>query len=102
MKISKNVLSSQFNFVPLSRILVCADTDTTVNVFTTVEGQSELTPDRRAEKPECGWVGSEISDMKRRLSALCSRRIESSKFKFGILDLATVDVLGMCLYASLY
>ena len=59
------------------------------------------TPSRQAEMPKSGWVGREQSDIKRRLLyALFESYRKSRKLTIRILNLATVDVLGMCLYAS--
>ena len=58
---------------------------------------------RRTEgrKPRSGRVGSGSQDIERRLQALCLRRIVISQITvIRVLNLATVDVLGMCLYAS--
>ena len=47
-------------------------------------------------------VGSEISDMMKAFtSALFRDELESGKFAITVLNLATVDVPGMCLYAYL-
>ena len=46
-------------------------------------------------------VGCEISDMMKAFtSALFRDELESGKFTIAVKNLATVDVLGMCLYAS--
>lgn len=45
------------------------------------------------------WVGQRVATYKRRLPALCSWRIETSQTS-RVQGLATVDVLGMCFYAS--